>query len=202
MRTSSHWGGSSYLPRLGIMFPDSMPTMVLFPMPLRPSRPITSPFLGTGSRYRRNELGPYWWTLSDASSSARFTIVMASNGHTLTQMPHPLQMSSSMRAFFVPSSSSVMQSAPDLLTGQYFMHSSPHLRGWQRSVSRTATLCVMNVCGAASLYTCVHPRVPRDGIRYVNRQAPGRRAKPAIASGRDPIPFRTWKSNLMSLLCY
>ncbi len=26
--------------------------------------------------------------------------------------------------------------------------------------------------------------------------------KPAIALGCDPIPFRTWKSNLMSLLCY
>ena len=26
--------------------------------------------------------------------------------------------------------------------------------------------------------------------------------KPAIVSGCDPIPFRTWKSNLMSLLCY
>ena len=26
--------------------------------------------------------------------------------------------------------------------------------------------------------------------------------KPAIAFGCDPIPFRTWKSNQMSLLCY
>ncbi|AJM91900.1 hypothetical protein NPIRD3C_0686 [Nitrosopumilus piranensis] len=26
--------------------------------------------------------------------------------------------------------------------------------------------------------------------------------KPAIALGCDPIPFRTWKSNLTSLLCY
>jgi hypothetical protein len=26
--------------------------------------------------------------------------------------------------------------------------------------------------------------------------------KPAIATGRDPVPFRTRKSNLLSLLCY
>ena len=36
----------------------------------------------------------------------------------------------------------------------------------------------------------------------VNRRACGRRSKPAIASGCDPIPFRTWKSNLASLSCY
>lgn len=36
----------------------------------------------------------------------------------------------------------------------------------------------------------------------VNRRAVGRTPKPAIASGRDPIPFRTWKSNLASLSCY
>ncbi len=36
----------------------------------------------------------------------------------------------------------------------------------------------------------------------VNRRAAGRPFKPAIASGCDPIPFRTWKSNLASLSCY
>ena len=36
----------------------------------------------------------------------------------------------------------------------------------------------------------------------VNRRAAGRTPKPAIASGCDPTPFRTWKSNLASLSCY
>ena len=47
---------------------------------------------------------------------AKLTIVIASKGQTLTQIPHPLQISSSICAFFV-SSFSTMQSAPDLFTG-------------------------------------------------------------------------------------
>ena len=122
------------------MDPDNIPTMVLLPMPFLPSSPVTWPFLGTGSLYRRKEFLPYWCTLSLPVSEARLTTVMASNGQTFTHMPQPLQTSSSMRALPVCSSTAT-QSAPDLLTGQYFTHSSPHFLGWQTSLSRTATLC-------------------------------------------------------------
>ena len=39
-------------------------------------------------------------------------------------------------------------------------------------------------------------------IRYLNRWLACGLVKPVIALGCDPIPFRTWKSNLKSLLCY
>ena len=59
---------------------------------------------------------------------AKLTIVIASKGQTLTQIPHPLQMSSSICAFFV-SSFSTMQSAPDLFTGQYLIDYKAHFFG-------------------------------------------------------------------------
>ena len=121
-------------------------------MPFLPNSPTTSPFFGVGSRYSRKEFLPYWWILSVPSSVARFTMVIASNGHTLTQIPHPLQMFSSICAFFI-SSFSMMQSAPDLLTGQYLMHSRPHFFGWHNSLSNTATRCVMVYSLARSIYT-------------------------------------------------
>ena len=40
------------------------------------------------------------------------------------------------------------------------------------------------------------------GSRHLNNGGMERDAKPAIASGCDPIPFRTWKSNLMPPSCY
>ena len=64
----------------------------------------------------------------------------------------PLHMSSSICAFFI-SSFSTMQSAPDLFTGQYFMHSRPHFFGWHNSLSNTATRWVMTFFLFCSIYT-------------------------------------------------
>ena len=143
-----------------------MLTTVLFPIPFLPSSPTTSPFLGVGNLYNRKEFTPYWWILSVANSLAKFTIVIASNGHTLTHIPHPLQISSSIWAFF-DSSLIVTHSAPDLFTGQYFMHSNPHFCGWHRSWSNTATLCVIVVI---RYFLCFIPILSWFEIfRYLNR---------------------------------
>ena len=113
---------------------------------------MTSPFFGVGNLYSLNEFMPYWCILSDANSVARFTMVIASNGQTFTHIPHPLQSSSSICAFFI-SSLSTIQSAPDLFTGQYLMHSNPHFFGWQSSLSNTATRWVINLFKQTLIYT-------------------------------------------------
>jgi len=115
---------------------------VLFPKPFLPNNPITSPFFGVGYLYKRKEFCPYWWILSVANSVAKLTIVIASKGQPLTQIPHPLQISSSICAFYV-SSFSTMQSDPDMFTGQYLIHSKPHFFGRHNSLSNTATRWVL-----------------------------------------------------------
>ena len=67
-------------------------------------------------------------------------MVIASNGHTLTQIPHPMQSCSEMTASFSLVSPRTMHSSPLMFTGQSLMHSSPHLSEWQRFSSRPATL--------------------------------------------------------------
>ncbi|MPM66252.1 hypothetical protein SDC9_113159 [bioreactor metagenome] len=104
---------------------------VLFPMPLGPSMPVTSPFLGTGSLYRRNMFSPYWCTISPTSSSARPIILIASNWHLLAHIPHPEQRVSEIIG--LPLSPSVITSTPVLTMGQNLMHSRLHFLFWQRS---------------------------------------------------------------------
>ncbi len=45
---------------LGTCSPLRMLTVVVFPIPFGPRRPITVPFLGTGRRNIRNAFFPYW----------------------------------------------------------------------------------------------------------------------------------------------
>src|SRR5919199_1393260 len=106
----------SYFPRLGFTLPDKMLTIVDLPIPFLPTKPTTAPFFGVGKRYNLNELMPYWWILSSDSSFARLTITIASKGHFLMQMPHPVHRSSDITAF--PSSGRwMMHSPPVLFTG-------------------------------------------------------------------------------------
>ena len=85
----------------------------------------------------------------------------------------------------------------------------PGLRGWHdQGVSGPLTPVYGTNLGFAGKPASTACRLhepaytPRTRGGYLNRWPPPTVPKPAIASGRDPIPFRTWKSNLMSLLCY
>ncbi len=70
---------------------------------------------GVGRRKSLKVFGPKRWLHSVSSSSGRFTIVSALNGHFLTQMPHPEQRGSMTRG--IPSSN-VMASILLLTFGQ------------------------------------------------------------------------------------
>src|SRR5271157_830376 len=65
---------------------------------------------------------------------------IASNGQTLTQMPHPMQSSSEIRE--IASLPRTMHSSPLMFTGHSLMHSRPHFFDWHSSRSTTATLWV------------------------------------------------------------
>ena len=110
---------------------------VVFPIPFGPRIPVTSPFFGTGRRYRRNEFRPYWCIRSVFSSSARPMILTASNWHLFTQMPHPWQRVSDMIGF--PFSPNVTHSTPVLFRGQNLAHSWLHFLFWHLSF-RTAAI--------------------------------------------------------------
>jgi hypothetical protein len=64
---------------------------------------------------------------------------MASNGHTLTQMPHPMHKLSDMNAIFESWPTSI-HSLPMRTTGQDFLHSCLHFFGLQRSLFMIAIL--------------------------------------------------------------
>ena len=64
-------------------------------------------------------------------------------------------MSSSILALWV-SSLRTIQSAPDLFTGQYLIHSNPHFLGWHNSLSNTATRCVITLFAVGLIYTSMN----------------------------------------------
>lgn len=78
-------------------------------------------------------------------------MLMASNGHFLGQIPHPIHSRSEMKAILlVPSTS--MQSFPVRTTGQDFLHSCRHFLGLHLSELTMAILRLMlvfarGICG-------------------------------------------------------
>lgn len=56
LMTSSQSGGLSYLPKLGLSFPERILSAVDLPIPLVPTRPKTLPGRGMGRRWSLNEL--------------------------------------------------------------------------------------------------------------------------------------------------
>ena len=111
MAGQSGWAPGPKLPRLGCSLPDRTFRAVDLPMPLVPTRPSTCPGRGTGRRCSLNALGPYRCVVSRSRFLGRLIIMIASNGHFFTQMPHPMQSSSEIQA--------------DLEVGATSMHSLP-----------------------------------------------------------------------------
>lgn len=67
----------------------------------------------------------------DSRFVGRLMILMALKGHFLTQIPHPMQRRSEMKAIF-DSGVTSMQSLPVRTTGHDFLHSCRHF--WTKSV--------------------------------------------------------------------
>ena len=65
-KISFHSGSlvDSYLPRFGLIFPESILRAVDFPVPFEPTSPRTSPGLGWGSLCNLKLFGPYLWVTS------------------------------------------------------------------------------------------------------------------------------------------
>lgn len=117
--TSSQSGGFSYLPRLGLSLPLRIFNAVLFPIPLVPTRPRTWPGRGVGSRWSLKLFAEYRWVTWVSRLVGRLMMVMASKGHFLGQIPHPMQRLSEMKAIFESGLTS-MQSFPLRTTCQVY----------------------------------------------------------------------------------
>ena len=120
------------MPRLGFSLPLRIFSAVDLPMPFVPTRPRTCPGRGMGRRCSLKLFGPYRCVVSFSRFFGRLMICTASNGHFLTQMPHPMHSSSEMYAIFeLPLTS--MHSLPIFTTGHAFLHSCLHFFGRHRS---------------------------------------------------------------------
>ena len=60
-KISFHSGGSSTLPKFGLILLVKIYKAVVLPIPLVPTRPNTSPGLGCGRRWSLKLLAPYRW---------------------------------------------------------------------------------------------------------------------------------------------
>src|SRR5690349_11954166 len=134
----SHVGVVSQSPRFGISSPDRTRMAVVLPMPFGPRMPVAAPSLGTGSLNRRKPFLPYWCTRSPARASGKPMMRMASKGHLLTQMPHPMHSSSEMTGLPFSGSILMVSTTPERTGGQKRMHSCWHFFGWHRSARRVA----------------------------------------------------------------
>lgn len=94
--TSSQSGGFSNFPRLGFSLPLRILRAVLFPIPLVPTRPRTWPGRGVGRRWSLKLLAEYRWVTWVSRLVGRLMMVMASKGHLLGQIPHPIHRDSEM----------------------------------------------------------------------------------------------------------
>ncbi|KAI8617865.1 hypothetical protein BC830DRAFT_56604 [Chytriomyces sp. MP71] len=119
-------------PKLGFTLPAKILSAVLFPIPFvlhaqgqpsssqsplrsapHPTSPNTWPGRGTGNRCNLKAFAPYRCVTSFSRLVGRFTMWIASKGHFLTQIPHPMQSSSERKAILEVGSTS-MQSFPGL----------------------------------------------------------------------------------------
>ena len=64
---------------------------MVLPIPLVPTNPKIAPFLGIGSLCNTNQLAPNLCDTWSGKSVGRFMILIASNGHFLTQRLQPMQ---------------------------------------------------------------------------------------------------------------
>ena len=125
------------LPECQMMQQKSLPAKILravdFPIPLVPTSPKTHPGLGVGNLCNLKELAEYLCVVSLLKFDGKLIIPMASKGHFLTQIPHPMHNSSEMKAILSFGVTS-MQSLPIRTTGQDFLHSCRHLFGLHLSL--------------------------------------------------------------------
>ena len=115
------------------------------PVPLDPTRPKTSPGLGYGNLWSLKALGPYLWVTSYVRPFGKLMILIASNGHLLTHIPHPMHKDSEIKHITDVGSTSI-HILPVLLTGQVFLHSYLHFLGLHLSGFMIAILNFSSPC--------------------------------------------------------
>jgi hypothetical protein len=124
-KISSQSGGLSNLPKFGLSLPLRIFNAVLFPMPLVPTNPKTWPGRGMGSLCNLKLFAEYRWVTWVSRFVGKLMMLIASKGHFLGQIPHPIHNRSEMKAILDPGSTS-MHSLPVRTTGQDFLHSCQH----------------------------------------------------------------------------
>ena len=144
-------GGELYLPKFGTISPESILRIVDLPIPFCPNKPRTNPEEGAGRWKSANELGPKRWLQPSSSSSGKFTMERAPNGHFLTQMPHPIQDISETIGF---PSSNLIVSMLFLTLGQNLWHILPQRLDLHLSDSKTAILNVIFLLDTMWIWLC------------------------------------------------
>jgi hypothetical protein len=137
LRISSQSGGLSKRPRLGFSLPLRIFNAVLFPIPFVPTSPSTCPGRGMGSLCSLKLLAEYRCVTCVSRFVGKLMMLMASNGHFLGQIPHPMHRRSEMKAILEVLSTS-MHSLPVRTTGHDFLHSCLHF------------CAAVSLCGRAS----------------------------------------------------
>lgn len=98
---------------------------MLLPIPFVPTRPKTWPGRGIGSLCSLKLFAEYRWVTWVSRLVGKLMMLMASKGHFLGQIPHPMQRRSEMKAILDELSTS-MHSLPVRTTGHDFLHSWRH----------------------------------------------------------------------------
>jgi hypothetical protein len=115
------------------------------------------PGAGIGRRKSLKLFSLNLWLQSFSNSSGKLTMLIALNGHFLTQIPHPLQRASEMIAL---SPSTRMASIRLLTIGQKLTQSLLHFLTLHRSWSRTAILVMAKI---ESQHVSYKPKPPLKG---------------------------------------
>ena len=114
-----------------------------FPIPFVPTSPNTYPGRGVGILWSLKEFFPYLCVISFVISLGRLIILIALKGHLLTHRPHPIQRISEISTL-IEVGSTWIQSFPDLLIGQAFLHSSLQFFGLHLSLLIIAILSLLS----------------------------------------------------------
>lgn len=126
---------------MGFIFPERIWRAVDLPIPFVPTNPSTWPGLGVGNLCNLKVLLPYLWVVSLSIFLGRLMILIAWNGHLLTQIPQPIQRISEISTNADCGVTSI-QIFSVLLTGHPFLHSCLHFFGLHFSL---LTMAILNL---------------------------------------------------------